>query len=147
MNQRAAMAQTLGLAIEKNMPEMPGSELGLEHMRDMYARVQEDFSESKLGRWLGWMQCALVAANVGVTLEDVKQINMGYAGESTNPIIRNFHDVMTWRSNSHRTEQEVATQWRENLLRPKYSTSWYYATREERDEAVEYLTKIIEDGS
>ncbi|WP_239591355.1 hypothetical protein [Mycolicibacterium tusciae] len=30
---------------------------------------------TKLGRWLGWAQCAVVAANVGLSLDDMKAIN------------------------------------------------------------------------
>jgi hypothetical protein len=78
MDQRAAFQDTVWLAEEKGLPEWPESSLGLAHMRDMQGRIG-DFSESKLGRWLGWAQAALVAGNVGVTLEDVKQINTRHA--------------------------------------------------------------------
>lgn len=64
------------------MPELPGTDLGLAHLRSMAERITPEFSEAKLGRWLGWAQCALVAAGVGVTLEDVKRINVGHAVES-----------------------------------------------------------------
>lgn len=80
MNQRAAFLETVRLAIDLGMPEEPDTTLGLAHMRDMLTRIRADFSEAKLGRWLGWAQCALVAANVGVTLEDVKRINMRHSG-------------------------------------------------------------------
>lgn len=74
------------------MPDLPGSDLGLAHLRDMLATVdQSDFSPSKLGRWLGWAQCAVVASGVGVTLADMKGINMRWAdasaqGEIARPI-------------------------------------------------------------
>lgn len=48
-----------------------------EHLRGMYDRIlehQEDFSEGKLGRWLGWLQGVLCAQEV-LTLEECKQIN------------------------------------------------------------------------
>lgn len=79
MNQRAAFDETVALAERVGMPELAGSSLGLAHLRDMQERIG-GFSEGKLGRWLGWAQAALVAANVGVGLEDVKQINLRHAG-------------------------------------------------------------------
>ena len=84
MNQREAFRETVELAQMIGMPEAPGTPLGLAHLRDMERRIDAgDFSPSKLGRWLGWAQCALVAANVGVTLEDVKQINLRYAVDTS----------------------------------------------------------------
>lgn len=64
------------------MPLLPGTDLGLEHLREMWERVRADdnpqggkgFSEAKLGRWLGWAQCAVVASGVA-TLDDMKAIN------------------------------------------------------------------------
>ncbi len=53
---------------------------GLEHLRSMLAKVNASkFSDAKLGRWLGWAQCAVVAANVGPTLDDMKALNMRHA--------------------------------------------------------------------
>jgi len=64
------------------MPELPGSDVGLGHLRRMAATAETStFSEAKLGRWLGWAQCAVVAADVGVTLADMKALNMKWAGE------------------------------------------------------------------
>lgn len=81
MNQRAAFTETLEMATKANLPEMYGSTLGLAHMRSMQERIDVPtmFSEAKLGRWLGWAQCALVAANVGVTLDNMKQVNMKWS--------------------------------------------------------------------
>ena len=83
MNQRAAFRETLQLAIASAMPEGdPEDPLSLAHLRDMGKRIRQvEFSDAKLGRWLGWAQCALVAADVGVTLEDVKRINLKWAEE------------------------------------------------------------------
>lgn len=84
MNQRAAFRETMLLAGRQQMPEHSDIDpsLGYEHMRSMWDRIEAgEFSESKLGRWLGWAQAALVSANVGVTLEDVKQINLRWAGD------------------------------------------------------------------
>lgn len=75
MNQLAAFDDTIALAEQRGMPEH-GGELGLAHLRSMYERAaSSDFSDAKLGRWLGWAQCAVVAAAIGITLEDMKQIN------------------------------------------------------------------------
>jgi hypothetical protein len=80
LNQFAALRDTIALAERSGMPEMPGSELGLGHLRSMLARVAaSDFSAAKLGRWLGWAQCAVVAADVGVTLDDMKALNQRHA--------------------------------------------------------------------
>ena len=82
MNQKQALIDTIALAEELGMPEdsLVDESLGLAHMRSMLARIEEgDFSESKLGRWLGWAQAALVAAGVGAGLENVKAINLRYA--------------------------------------------------------------------
>jgi hypothetical protein len=79
VNQLQAFRDTVSLAEKAEMPPMSAvhDSLGLAHMRSMLKRIEAgEFSESKLGRWLGWAQAALVAANVGVTLEDVKQINL-----------------------------------------------------------------------
>lgn len=81
MNQLAAFDETLALAVERGMPDFTGQRdsLGLAHLEAMRERITTNFSEGKLGRWLGWAQAALVAANVGVTLEDVKQINLRHS--------------------------------------------------------------------
>lgn len=82
VNQFEVLNKTVQLAMERGMPEMPGSDLGLAHLRAMVTAVGEStFSEAKLGRWLGWAQCALVAADVGVSLADMKQLNLGCAVE------------------------------------------------------------------
>ncbi|UBV20331.1 MULTISPECIES: hypothetical protein [Mycolicibacterium] len=84
MNQLQALRDTIDLAEAHGMPELPDSPIGLQHLRDMLGEVDKansatPFSASKLGRWLGWAQCALVAADVGVTLDDMKALNMKYA--------------------------------------------------------------------
>lgn len=89
MNQLAAMQETLTLAQESGMPDIDGFAEGCDywHLQDMMDRAAAamampgaEFSEAKLGRWLGWMQCAVVAAEIGPTLEDMKQINKRWAG-------------------------------------------------------------------
>lgn len=76
MNQRKAFKETVTLAIAKGMPRGLTGSTGLEHLIEMEkVVVNGDFSDAKLGRWLGWAQACLVVADVGVTLEDVKEIN------------------------------------------------------------------------
>lgn len=79
MNQLQAFRDTVALAEQQGMPELPGSDLGLDHLRRMAAVLEEaSFSPAKLGRWLGWAQCAVVAAGVGVTLDDMKTLNASH---------------------------------------------------------------------
>lgn len=83
MNQLEALRETVRIAERKGMPEFRGSDLGLAHLRDMLTSVDKSsFSPSKLGRWLGWAQCAVVASDVGVTLADMKAVNIKWAGDS-----------------------------------------------------------------
>lgn len=72
------------------MARRPGSPLGLDHLIGMGARIQAgDFSAAKVGRWLGWAQCAVVAAGIGLTLDDMKQINLSHADDiSDDDLIR-----------------------------------------------------------
>ena len=84
MNQREAMRETFDLAVKNGMDNCLVETVGCDytHLIDMYERIlvadidpdQKPFSEVKLGRWLGWIQCAVVAAGFG-SLEDMKQIN------------------------------------------------------------------------
>ncbi|MDF0532275.1 hypothetical protein P0W64_21200 [Tsukamurella sp. 8F] len=77
VNQIKAFRDTLALAEERGMDEDPDSDVGLAHLRGMLATVEQtadSFSPAKLGRWLGWVQSAVVAAKVG-TLDDMRAIN------------------------------------------------------------------------
>jgi hypothetical protein len=52
------------------------------HVRDMLMRVANgEITGRKAHRWLGWAQCAAVAAGVG-TLEDMKAINKAASDEA-----------------------------------------------------------------
>ena len=74
MNQLAAFHDTIRLAEQRGMHQ--DGELGLRHLRSMYKHAQSaDLDDAKLGRWLGWAQCAVVAARIGIGLDDVKKIN------------------------------------------------------------------------
>lgn len=83
MDMRKAAAETLQAACAAGMDQVSSDipELDYPHLVEMYNKLcvyhgeEEEFSEAKLGRWLGWMQAAVVAAQVGLTLEDMKQIN------------------------------------------------------------------------
>jgi hypothetical protein len=64
-------------------PGIAGREgLSAEHLRSMMTLVEEmlapggcGMSDAKLGRWLGWMQCAVVATT-DLELEDMKELNV-----------------------------------------------------------------------
>ncbi|WP_066904107.1 hypothetical protein [Mycolicibacterium houstonense] len=84
MDQVAAFRETLEFA-ERNEMDLCGfeiAEVNFDHLVYMLERIEADptaFSDAKLGRWLGWAQCAVVAGGYG-TLEDMKQINLRHAG-------------------------------------------------------------------
>lgn len=79
MNQMAAFADTLALARDRNMELLclgRDRTLSFGHIRDMYDTMSASSpSEAKLGRWLGWAQCAVVACGCA-TLDEMKQINL-----------------------------------------------------------------------
>jgi hypothetical protein len=83
MNQLGAFNDTIAIAEQQGLPEHAGV-VGLAHLRSMYEQAaSSNFSESKLGRWLGWAQCAVVAAAIGITLDDMKEINLWNAVVAT----------------------------------------------------------------
>jgi hypothetical protein len=88
MNQRKAFKATMDLAYERGMHHLILREdLSFRHLEDMYRQVnKQEFSEAKLGRWLGWAQATVVASGVA-TLEDMKGINKRYS-EEYNPVTR-----------------------------------------------------------
>lgn len=81
MNIRKAIDDTMILANERvlRMPEIKllgHPSLGLQHIVDMHVQIKtSEMSDTKLCRWLGWMQAAIVAWGCA-SLEDMKQINM-----------------------------------------------------------------------
>lgn len=82
-----AMGATLGFAWAQGYQDTGFDEVGvdyehLESMLDRVTKMPEQFSEGKLGRWLGYMQGVLVANQCG-TLEDMKQLNKRFADEKT----------------------------------------------------------------
>lgn len=84
MNQREAFKDTVELADKRGMQytdhRMP-PDTTFQHIVSMRDRValSPDMSEAKLGRWLGWAQCAVVASGVA-TLDEMKAINRKHAG-------------------------------------------------------------------
>lgn len=84
MNQLAAMLDTLEAARKRGMMNISGDipTIDFPHLADMYHRACiGNYSADKLGRHLGWIQCAVVVADIGLTLDDVKQINLKHSGE------------------------------------------------------------------
>ncbi|QIG73664.1 hypothetical protein EVC04_227 [Rhizobium phage RHph_I1_9] len=90
MNQLQAARDTIELARSFGMHEYPyhgdlDDTIQFPHLEDMLRRMEEmgDKSEAKLGRWLGWMQCAVVVTTPA-TLEDMKVINVRNADDNKN---------------------------------------------------------------
>lgn len=81
MNMLAAFDATIELAEKRGMSPAGNEEddgLGLDHLRDMRTRIHSSFSQAKLGRWLGWAQCAVVASGVA-TLDEMKALNTSFS--------------------------------------------------------------------
>lgn len=80
MDMRAAFDDTIELAKDRQMWAheddlmLRQEGMSFEHILYMRSRITPDFSEAKLGRWLGWVQCAVVASGVA-TLDDMNDIN------------------------------------------------------------------------
>jgi hypothetical protein len=68
-----AFDATLSIARDRNMDGLGGA-TDLAHLEDMRACVTPEFSRGKLGRWLGWAQCAVVACGAA-SLDEMKEIN------------------------------------------------------------------------
>ena len=87
MDMIAAARDTLALARERNLDDVSSDtpELDYNHLAWMLSEMEskpEKFSPAKMGRWLGWMQAAVVAQSCGdISLEDMKQINMRNADD------------------------------------------------------------------
>lgn len=85
MDQRSAFKETIELAKARGVPDNagPDNSCGLTHLLDMESCIRDDFSESKLGRWLGWAQGVIVAGGYA-TLDEMKEINKRWADKDTN---------------------------------------------------------------
>ena len=72
----AAMRDTIECADEASMPK--SGPLSYRHIATMLDQVElGGLSYGKQCRWLGWMQCAVVAGGCA-TLEDMKNINLAH---------------------------------------------------------------------
>ncbi|QIG74001.1 hypothetical protein PP935_gp226 [Rhizobium phage RHph_N34] len=87
MNQLQAARDTIALARSFGMHEFPyhadlDESIQFPHLEDMLRRMEKmgDKSEAKLGRWLGWMQCAVVVMTPA-SLDDMKVINVRNADD------------------------------------------------------------------
>lgn len=83
MDMIGAFRDTLQQALVHGMHtmELP-ADMDYAHLKDMLSVIESceqssssKMSPSKLGRWLGWAQACVVAANIGLTMEDMKEIN------------------------------------------------------------------------
>lgn len=76
MNIRKAIDETMELAHNGANVGSICPELGYDHLCSMHKRIKADLtmSDTKLCRWLGWMQAAIVSWGQW-TLEDMKAIN------------------------------------------------------------------------
>ena len=83
MNMLEAARETLALARESNLPNCEfdeSPELNYAHLHEMVKKMETgEFSEGKMGRWLGWIQAAVVYMSLSldepITLEQMKEIN------------------------------------------------------------------------
>lgn len=90
INQVAAFKATLDMAAERNMAlvPMPDESLSFEHMEDMWEKIisaeddETPFDPGKLGRWLGWAQCCMVAGGLA-TLDELKALNKNFHIDET----------------------------------------------------------------
>jgi hypothetical protein len=84
VNVRQAIDDTMALAFEGgdnfDIYRVP-KELSHAHLVEMHEKIRSDLtmSDTKLCRWLGWMQASVVSWGLW-TLEDMKKINKRNAG-------------------------------------------------------------------
>jgi hypothetical protein len=77
-----AARRTLELAVSKGYDSVTSDMPELDHahcsvMVETMAGSEREWSEGKMGRWLGWLQAACVFGTDGaISLEDCKRINM-----------------------------------------------------------------------
>ncbi|QIG68160.1 hypothetical protein EVB55_225 [Rhizobium phage RHph_Y68] len=87
MNQLQAARDTIALARSKGMDKQPyrldlDASIQFPHLEDMLRRMESmtEKSDAKIGRWLGWMQCAVVVMT-DATLDDMEEINIRNAAD------------------------------------------------------------------
>lgn len=128
MDQNKAFALTQMLAEGRGLPAKPGEPTGLDHIASMRSRITSDFSPSKLGRWLGYVQGVLVAGGYA-TLDEVKGINASCADDAEPSEARDAprpaNDNWTWpdlrsanvcRQQEWTSGQDTDLVWRSNEL-------------------------------
>lgn len=78
--QLGAFRATVCAARRAGRPLHPGTEYGLEWMEGMLARLYANpqYDEAKVGRWLGYAQGLVVAAQVGITVEVLADLTRPY---------------------------------------------------------------------
>ena len=76
--QRVAMAETvrrvIGILELGDVPLSKAEVVLVDHIKGMPERMADDFSEAKIGRWLGWVQ-GVACAKGWLHLDDCKRIN------------------------------------------------------------------------
>ena len=133
MRQLDAFRATIQIAKFHRMRRDPGNPLGLDHLIEMLEKAETgDFSESKLGRWLGWAQAAVVAANIGATLDDMKDINKKFSEEEPETHIKTVFIT------SNTTDTEIRSI--EIILKVLSEL-----TEEERNRVLDYVTSRAYD--
>lgn len=78
MNMIAAARETLEAARAVGMDNIMSelSDADFPHLEEMVVKMETTvMTEGKLGRWLGWIQACVYVADVGITLDDLKEIN------------------------------------------------------------------------
>jgi len=82
VDQRAAMAETVRQITSMlewgDVPLSAGEVKLVEHIKGMPSRMTQDFSQAKIGRWLGWVQGAACAKG-WLLLDDCKRINAQFS--------------------------------------------------------------------
>ena len=83
MDVRGAANEVAQLAINKSVYSnslCDHPSLGITHIVEMNTTIQTDptMSETKICRWLGWMQAAVVAQGIA-SLDDMKELSKKYA--------------------------------------------------------------------
>ena len=82
MNMIAAARETLEAARKAGMDQISSDfpEADFPHLGGMVETMETtEMSEGKKGRWLGWIQACVYLADVGLKLEDMKEINRRHA--------------------------------------------------------------------
>jgi hypothetical protein len=97
MQQMEALRRTVALSVERQdraaQDRLPAS-LQTDHLVSMIERAHPAFSGEKLGRWLGWAQCSLVAQGAA-DLEAMKEMNADLDGDDMDPELVKLIDLAT----------------------------------------------------